>query len=193
MSSLNLIRGGGLAAMLGGVVWIIYTLLGLAGGDLQESNPLDILIIIAWLLQVVGVVGFHTLQKRNYGRIGRGSFYTFIVGAPTQALGLLLVLAGSKTLGELLIGVGGLGIMVGLILYGAATLQAKVLPRWCGIAIIPVGKARKGGYGRGGIYAEKEPGLPGRKQDVRSRQIAGRVYGGLYDHQKHPISETVPY
>ena len=50
MSSLNLIRGGGLAAMLGGVVWIIYTLLGLAGGDLQESNPPDILIIIAWLL-----------------------------------------------------------------------------------------------------------------------------------------------
>ena len=28
--------------------------------------------------------------------------------------------------------------MVGLILYGAATLQAKVLPRWCGIAIIVV-------------------------------------------------------
>ena len=107
MSSLNLIRWGGLAAMLGGVVWIIYTLLGLAGGDLQESNPLDILIIIAWLLQVVGLVGFHTLQNRDYGRIGRGSFYTFIVGAPTQALGLLLVLAGSETLGELLIGVGG--------------------------------------------------------------------------------------
>ena len=28
--------------------------------------------------------------------------------------------------------------MVGLILYGAATLQAKVLPRWCGIAFIVV-------------------------------------------------------
>src|SRR5829696_1716510 len=127
VSSLNLIRGGGLAAMLGGVVWIIYTLLGLAGGDLEESNPLDILIIIAWLLQVVGLVGFHTLQNRDYGRIGRGSFYTFIVGAPTQALGLLLVLAGSETLGELLIGVGGLGIMVGLILYGAATLQSQCI------------------------------------------------------------------
>jgi hypothetical protein len=136
MSSLNLIRGGGLAAMVGGVVWITYTLLGLAGGDLEESNPLDILIITAWLLQVVGLVGFHTLQKRNYGRIGRGGFYTFIVGAPTQALGLLLLLAGSEALGEPLIGLGGLGILVGLILYGAATLQARVLPRWCGIALI---------------------------------------------------------
>ena len=136
MSSLNLIRGGGLAAMLSGVVWIIYAVLGLAGGDLEESNPLDILIIIAWLLQVVGLVGFHTLQKRTYGRIGHGGFYTFIVGAPTQALGLLLVLAGSETLGEPLIGVGGLGILIGLVLYGAATLQARVLPRWCGIALI---------------------------------------------------------
>jgi hypothetical protein len=122
--------------MLGGVVWIIYALLGLAGGDLEESNPLDILIIIAWLLQVIGLVGFHTLQKRNYGRIGQGGFYTFIVGAPTQALGLLLLLAGSETLSELLIGVGGVGILIGLVLYGAATLQARVLPRWCGIALI---------------------------------------------------------
>jgi hypothetical protein len=122
--------------MLSGVVWIIYALLGLAEGDLQESDPLDILIVIAWLLQVVGLVGFHTLQKRNYGRVGRGGFYTFIVGAPTQALGLLLVLAGSETLGGPLIGLGGWGILVGLVLYGAATLQARVLPRWCGIALI---------------------------------------------------------
>ncbi len=139
-SELNVIlkpdSGGGLAAMLGGVVWIIYALLGLAGGDLEESNPLDILIIIAWLLQVIGLVGFHTLQKRNYGRIGQGGVYTFIVGAPTQALGLLLLLAGSETLSELLIGVGGVSILIGLVLYGAATLQARVLPRWCGIALI---------------------------------------------------------
>ena len=58
------------------------------------------------------------------------------MGAPTQALGLLLLLAGSETLSELLIGVGGVGILIGLVLYGAATLQARVLPRWCGIALI---------------------------------------------------------
>jgi hypothetical protein len=122
--------------MLSGVVWIAYGLFGLAGANQEESSPLDILIVIAWLLQVVGLVGFHILQKENYGRIGRAGFYTFIVGAPAQALGLLLVLAGSRTLGELLTTVGGLGILVGLVLYGAATLQARVLPRWCGIVLI---------------------------------------------------------
>jgi hypothetical protein len=38
--------------------------------------------------------------------------------------------------------VGELGLLVGLVLYGAATLQARVLPRWCGILFIvfvPVG------------------------------------------------------
>ena len=125
-----------MAAMLSGVVWIAYGLFGLAGANQEESSPLDILIVIAWLLQVVGLVGFHILQKENYGRIGRAGFYTFIVGAPAQALGLLLVLAGSRTLGELLTTVGGLGILVGLVLYGAATLQARVLPRWCGIVLI---------------------------------------------------------
>ena len=39
MSSLNLTRGGGLAAMVGGVVWIIYTLLGLAGGTWKKAIP----------------------------------------------------------------------------------------------------------------------------------------------------------
>ena len=32
--------------------------------------------------------------------------------------------------------VGFLAVPVGLILYGAATLQAKVLPRWCGLGLI---------------------------------------------------------
>ena len=135
MSSLNLIRRGGLAAMLGGVVWIIYALLGLAGGDMEESNPLDILIIIAWLLQVVGVVGFHTLQKRNYGRIGRAGFYTIIAAASVQIVAQVGLMLGSTAV-EFLDFLGLLGLMVGFVLYGAATLQARVLPRWCGVGFI---------------------------------------------------------
>src|SRR5215218_5011747 len=43
---------------------------------------------------------------------------------------------------EWLVPVGVLGSLVGLVLYGAATLQARVLPRWCGILFIvfmPIG------------------------------------------------------
>jgi hypothetical protein len=34
--------------------------------------------------------------------------------------------------------VGSLIILVGLVLYGAATLQARVLARWCGLGLIVV-------------------------------------------------------
>ena len=40
-----------------------------------------------------------------------------------------------------------LGLVVGFVLYGAATLRAKVLPRWCGVAFIaavPVALALSG-------------------------------------------------
>ncbi len=42
---------------------------------------------------------------------------------------------GSTVL-EWLIAIGGLVVLVGFVLYGAATLRAKVLPRWCGIGFI---------------------------------------------------------
>lgn len=32
--------------------------------------------------------------------------------------------------------VGSVGLVAGLVLYGVATLQADVLPRWCGVAFI---------------------------------------------------------
>jgi len=34
--------------------------------------------------------------------------------------------------------VGSLTVLVGLVLYGAATLQARVLPPWCGLGLIVV-------------------------------------------------------
>jgi hypothetical protein len=54
-----------------------------------------------------------------------------------QALAaLLLVLMGRDawevTLQWLVAPVGSLIVLVGLVLYGAATLQARVLARWCG-------------------------------------------------------------
>ena len=131
MSSSNLIRLGGLAAMLAGVVFLVDELLVLV-------NPvpfLDPLLVVALLLLAAGLAGFHALQKGSYGRIGRAGFYTAIAGCLAQALGLVGLLAGTAVLGWLLV-VGSLGLLVGFVLYGAATLQARVLPRWCGIAFI---------------------------------------------------------
>ena len=137
MPASDLIRWGGLAGMGGGVLFIVYSLLGVATGKGEESGPLDLLAILAYVLLVVGLVGFHALQQRNYGRIGRAGLYTTIAAFLLWEVLLLTGLLGvGEALPEWLVAVGVLGTLVGEVLYGAATLQAKVLPRWCGILFI---------------------------------------------------------
>lgn len=52
-----------------------------------------------------------------------------------QILGLVVLLLGSAAL-EWLIPIGSLAVLVGFVLYGVDTLQARVLPRWCGVGLI---------------------------------------------------------
>src|SRR5215207_1874948 len=142
MAASDLIRWGGLAAMASGVLFIVYSLLGFAVGKGEEPGPLDILAILGYVLQVVGLLGFHALQGRNYGRIGRAGLYTTIGAIVLWGFLILTSLLGGDVSLDWLVPVGVLGTLVGLVLYGAATLQARVLPRWCGILFIiltPVG------------------------------------------------------
>ena len=139
MSSSDFIRWGGLAAMLAGVAFIVNGLLpplGLANPEDPSDVPLlDGLFVLALLLVVAGLLGLHALQKGNYGRIGRAGFYTLVLATLVQVVGLVGFMLGSTAL-EWLIALGSLAVFVGFVLYGAATLQAQVLPRWCGVGLI---------------------------------------------------------
>src|SRR5215210_1417340 len=142
MAASNFIRWGGLAAMGAGLLAIVYGLLGFATSKGDEPGALDILVILAMILEVVGLVGFHALQGRNYGPIGRAGLYTTIASIVVFELLLVASPLGGDVGLDWLVAVGVLGLLVGLALYGAATLQARVLPRWCGILFIifmPVG------------------------------------------------------
>ena len=103
-----------------------------AGGTFAHG-----LLLLAALLTLAGLVELHALQGGNYGSIGRAGFYTAAVGLLAQALAALLLLMGIEIL-WLVAPVGSLAVMVGLVLYGAATLQAMVLPPWCGLVLIVV-------------------------------------------------------
>lgn len=135
MSSTNLIRWGGISAILGGVVFLTDTALTFTVADPSKDLWPDLLFAAGILLVVVGLVGFHELQKGSYGRIGRAGFYTVVVASLIQVGGLVGFVLGSTAL-EWLILVGGLGSLIGFVLYGVATLRAGVLPRWCGVALI---------------------------------------------------------
>jgi hypothetical protein len=138
MRSSNMIRWGGIAAMLGGVLWVVWSLLFRVSFEAAGGPFAHALLLLAALLTLAGLVGLHALQGGNYGPIGRAGFYTAAVALLAQALAALVLLMGSEALLWLVAPVGSLVLMVGLVLYGAATLQAMVLPPWCGLALIVV-------------------------------------------------------
>jgi asparagine N-glycosylation enzyme membrane subunit Stt3 len=127
-------RAGGYG---GGLLWVVFSLLILVANPESAANAFGQLVyLFAVLLTLAGLVGPHTLQKGSYRRIGRAGFWTVVVVSLAQVLGLVVLLSGSLALEWLIFPVGVLAMLVGLVLYGAATLQAKVLPGWCGIGLI---------------------------------------------------------
>jgi len=125
--------------MLAGVAFIVAFALVRANPEPPPGSFYDsligVLLIVALLLLLTGLAGFHALQKGNYGRIGRAGFYTVVVAALVMIVAFVVRLFGSLAL-EFVEPLGILGMLVGLVLYGAATLQARVLPRWCGVGFI---------------------------------------------------------
>ena len=118
-----LIRLGGLVTMVGGVLFLAVPF----GG------------VLALFLMPVGMVGFHALQRQSYGRIGLAGFWLVIVASLVMAWGIADYFIWGDFLQEeppVWLGWGLLGLLVGFVLYGVAILQARVLPRWCGIAFI---------------------------------------------------------
>ena len=147
MWSSNLIRLGGLAAMVSGVLFAVPFPLGGYFPQAYGFLPLplreivaEILVFVALLLVPVGLVGFHALQRHSYGPIGLAGFWLGVVASLVVAFGVADYLIWGDVLQAAppvwLLGLGALGFLGGFVLYGVATLQAKVLPRWCGVAFI---------------------------------------------------------
>ena len=152
----NLIRLTGLAAMLGGVLWPLWVVIHLSVGSGEPGSaayeryelvnrllPLDLLPV------VVGFIGLHAAQRRNYGRLRTAGFATILVG-------FMLIIAGS--VGEFwlfsdqpymlpngrqapfnLFLLGHLPLAIGTVLFGIATARAQVFPGDVGMLIAVIG------------------------------------------------------
>ena len=141
----GIVLWGGIAAMIGGALWVVWGLLSRAipyafggpsyGGLLGLSAGL---VLLAALLTLGGLVGLDALEAGSYWNLGRVGFYVAGVGLLAQALAAVFLLFGSEALLWLLTPGGSLAVVVGLALYGFATLRAGVLARWCGWALIAV-------------------------------------------------------
>ena len=141
MSASRLARWGGLAAMLGGVMWVFK------GGAIMLTGEQPPVVFEAALpLFAAGLVGLHARLGGHGGRLGKTGLllaYAALASALVALVGLTLVPAGwvpnedSVTLLTHFIVLAGFGPFVGLVLLGIVTLRVKVMPApWSALPLV---------------------------------------------------------
>jgi hypothetical protein len=138
MPASGVIRWGAIAFMLGGLVWITFNVYALSqGGTPARPGPGFLAFyIVAVLFTNAGLLGFHALQQGSYGRLGRVALYTVLGSSALLIVSGLTLLFANTAVFTATYMIGLVGVLVGLILYGVATLRARVLPVWCGVLFI---------------------------------------------------------
>jgi hypothetical protein len=142
MSSSNLIRWSGLAALLGGVLlplsWILHFIVYDPSSPQILDNVMEFVAAILLVFGLMGIYGFQIEETRVYGFLGF----------------LLTIISYCITLGQTwlpergtLVGVGvvlgpltGVTLLLGFILLGIGSWQANRIPRWT-IALWVIGSA----------------------------------------------------
>jgi hypothetical protein len=152
--SLNLVRWGGLAALLAGTAWVLASPTGIiAWGALGEyvaimvtsreeafGTPSFYLVKVVSTIALIGtlggLVGLHTRQETSYGWLGLSGFFLAFVGTSLVMASTTIVIGSGRQFITTTSAPGLLGMFIGFTLLGVATLRARVLPRWCGLALI---------------------------------------------------------
>jgi hypothetical protein len=152
MSSSDLVRWGGLAAILGGALFVVSALVvasmprGCIGGEctlepMRDTGVAGALLMLALLLVVMGAAGLVVRVRRagRLGRLGKTGIVVAAVGAALPVIGGLVqgvLFDGDYPLMPLFVIPGVLALVVGFVLLGLAVLQARVLPRWAAVLLV---------------------------------------------------------
>jgi len=143
MLSSNLIRWSGPLAVLGGVLWTATWILVAFTADgtrdvfgFSERGWRTLLLNPAMLFFMAGLVAFHAKQAGRSGNLGKSGFVICLLGLGTLLLGNIIefwvseLFYGSQQPGWATMGVGFLLLPIGLLLFGIATLKARVFSGW---------------------------------------------------------------
>lgn len=120
----NLIRLGGLAAILAGI------LRGLSSVLPTPSGRIMTLYLVIDVLLLVSSIGLFEFQRVKAGAMGTLAFLLQILGA------LILIARDLGILGASVYPVGGLVFAIGLDLFVIASWRSKTLPRWILILLV---------------------------------------------------------
>ncbi len=116
MASSALVRLGGLAAMVGGLMWVVK-----GGAILLTSQQPPVVFESAMPLFAVGLLGLHARLDGRGGPLGKAGVLVAYAALASAAIVLMTPLAPFYA-------VAGFGPFLGLVLLGSATLKARVFP-----------------------------------------------------------------
>jgi hypothetical protein len=148
MKSTGLIRLGGFAAMVGGVV---YAGVGLVEERLAEylyymsSISYGFVAVLLPLGAMAAIAALHALQRQCYGLRGAVVSLTAFVGLALATGALAVGVTSTDPDVDVLFNALLIGLLVatvGIVLLGGLTIAMGMLPRWCGLALMagsPVG------------------------------------------------------
>lgn len=135
MTRAQVIQWGAIAGILGGVASTLEFIIFPMNAKVAEA-----LLLAAYVLAAVGLVGFHALHGARDGRLGRAGLYTASSGSLLSAGAMVFALVAGNDL-DLMHTIGASLLIVGYVLYGVAVFRANVMARWCGVAFMLVGPA----------------------------------------------------
>ena len=120
--------------MLAGVAFITRSRLPAA------SSVGDAFQLLAIAVLAVGIVGLHALQKDQYGRIGLVAGLTgitiVVMAASASVVARIVNLVSGTDAFVWITDLALPSLMLGMVLFGVATLLARVLPLWVGVGIL---------------------------------------------------------
>lgn len=97
---------------------------------------LEAIFVIALIATIFALLGYHWYAQNRYGRAGSIGLWLTVIGTGLITISALATLfAGQNSLGPAFLG-GVLLALIGYVVLGITTLRAKVLPLWCGAALI---------------------------------------------------------
>jgi hypothetical protein len=147
MSSENLVRtGGGLASAAAGLLLLLGHILDLRGNPEYGTVLGGTLVLTAHVVLVFALVALYAAQAEQSGLLGSLGMALSVIGTTLVSGVVLVEIAGASgaevdaVLGAGLPGMlallGGLTFLIGLILFGVATMRAGVFHRWAGLLLI---------------------------------------------------------
>jgi hypothetical protein len=122
MSSTNLIRLGGLAAIVAGILRGINSFLPSSNNPNITTSILYLLTDIFLLFGIMGIYSFQHRESRSWGLFG---FLLAVVG--------IAIIRTGATSGVSLYPIGASTFTVGMSLFAVGSWIAKELPRWVSV------------------------------------------------------------